>query len=820
MKKSLKHIITVLLAVCIMITGNGFCGIISVSAAAKPVISSRQALVIKNACTVKKGSRVKLQAESGGKDVTKKCTWKSSRKSVASVSRKGVLTAKKAGTAYITAKYKGKTSKKLKVVVETVTDPETGNPADPGNIYNPGGTSGDYTITYDKNSSDKGSKLNGPAAQSGSGEILKFSTTVTPASGKKFLGWYDAPTGGNRIYETYKPSGDMTLYAHYTDENVQKVEFVLGCNYGDTYSFMSKNGEDLLGYHWRDYNWLEQKTGGPMHRNDDGNVIWSHNYEVGDDKSSFAVDDMPVPEIPGYSFVGWYTKDQGKEENAFSGDKVDSNGNVSTDVVRLYARFSKKLTISFDDLRGGTYDNIVVDSYKSIKDCGQKLPKPDLPGATFLGWTMDADNHIYNWSKPIITEDSVFLNCIEWYGFMCSGCGGISKHRINRSYHCEYGCTVSAVNDNWHVFEETDHFTLYPVYKYQNVSFSFDPNGGYFPVGTYANNAALTFDGEYYDVNNSYESVGKMVNKRGGYPYGALYLPGHGEDAEGDLAGWPYGNGSKTFPVVRKRGYVFDKWVYKDAEGNEQPLTFETMITGNMTFYAKWNPGECGVYYDPSGGQITQEERDRVGLRPGNYYYITTESTIANDGKQMPVPVSSDGREFIGWYTGQGERVNAGTQILKDTTIYAHWGTKTDNKPETQKPSTDNDNSSNKDTDSNNKNETVHAADMAMTDMEWKPVDKNSNHYTVEYGGKGNPTGLGFTANVLPAALKDSARNVIWTSSNPDIISVTAGKEVIYSPNWFDYFEFGSDTGDVVLTATSEDNPDVKFDIHVTVAKK
>ena len=71
MKKSLKHIITVLLAVCIMITGNGFCGIISVSAAAKPVISSRQAPAIKNACTVKKGSRVKLQAESGGKESQK-----------------------------------------------------------------------------------------------------------------------------------------------------------------------------------------------------------------------------------------------------------------------------------------------------------------------------------------------------------------------------------------------------------------------------------------------------------------------------------------------------------------------------------------------------------------------------------------------------------------------------------------------------------------------------------------------------------------------------------------------------------------------------
>ena len=42
---------------------------------------------------------------------------------------------------------------------------------------------------------------------------------------------------------------------------------------------------------------------------------------------------------------------------------------------------------------------------------------------------------------------------------------------------------------------------------------------------------------------------------------------------------------------------------------------------------------------------------------------------------------------------------------------------------------------------------------MIITDMEWKPVDKTNNHYTAEYSGKGNQTGLGFTANVLPTAL-------------------------------------------------------------------
>ena len=131
-----------------------------------------------------------------------------------------MLTAKKAGTTYITIKYKGKTSKKLKVVVKANTKPAP----------KPDDTSGKgFTITYNKNSKNKSDKLKGSATQkikTASGEILKFSTSVIPATGKKFLGWYDAPTGGNRVYETYKPTSNMTLYAHYTDQNVQMAQCI------------------------------------------------------------------------------------------------------------------------------------------------------------------------------------------------------------------------------------------------------------------------------------------------------------------------------------------------------------------------------------------------------------------------------------------------------------------------------------------------------------------------------------------------------------------------------------------------------------------
>lgn len=201
----MKYIIkttSFLITLVILLTGIP---VTQVQAASKPVISSSQVKINKNYCSVKNGKKIKLAAKYRKKDITKKCTWKSSKKSVATISKAGVLTAKKAWTTYVTVKYKGKTSKKLKIVVKADTEPAS----DSDNTSSKG-----FIITYNKNSKNKPDKLNGPATQkitAASGEILKFSTTVTPASGKKFLGWYDAPAGGSRIYETYKPTDDMTL---------------------------------------------------------------------------------------------------------------------------------------------------------------------------------------------------------------------------------------------------------------------------------------------------------------------------------------------------------------------------------------------------------------------------------------------------------------------------------------------------------------------------------------------------------------------------------------------------------------------------------
>ncbi len=77
---------------------------------AKPVVKASKTVI-------SKGTKTNVKVTYGKKNVTSKAKFKTSNKKVATVSKKGVVTGKKAGTAYITATYKGRTSKKVKITV-------------------------------------------------------------------------------------------------------------------------------------------------------------------------------------------------------------------------------------------------------------------------------------------------------------------------------------------------------------------------------------------------------------------------------------------------------------------------------------------------------------------------------------------------------------------------------------------------------------------------------------------------------------------------------------------------------------------------------
>ena len=81
---------------------------------AAKTVKAKSVSLNKTVYTIKKGKKIKLKATvSPKKSTQKKIIWTSSNKKTATVTQKGTITAKKNGTAIITAKVKG-TNKKVK----------------------------------------------------------------------------------------------------------------------------------------------------------------------------------------------------------------------------------------------------------------------------------------------------------------------------------------------------------------------------------------------------------------------------------------------------------------------------------------------------------------------------------------------------------------------------------------------------------------------------------------------------------------------------------------------------------------------------------
>lgn len=394
--------------------------------------------------------------------------------------------------------------------------------------------------------------------------------------------------------------------------------------------------------------------------------VWTHNYVV-DEKSTFTVDDLPTPSIPGYEFKGWYTVDQSQNGDAptipfNSGVKIERGQAVDVSITRLYARFSKKITISFDDLHGGKYDDIVIDTYTSIKDAGFKLPVVDIPGTTFTGWSRNADlgGGVFSGS---VTNDTAFTNVFYAHGYQCSDINEESYFTIHYRdlvghWMQEHG-DGGAYNDE-DFYWESDHITLYPTYKTHRFPLPFDPKGGSF-LSAASQPVPVTVYKE--DVAGFKKGIGYMANMFADTAYGnGVSYVGHDE--------WKRGHGYTDMPKVTRKNYQFAGWYLDD----DTPFTYDTILVDDMYVYAKWNPGTCYVMFDPTDGTLTKDERDRVGLDGSWSYKVTTESMIGKDGKQLPVPVSSEGRAFEGWFTEDGEPFTLDTQILADTCVVAHWG--------------------------------------------------------------------------------------------------------------------------------------------------
>lgn len=121
-----------------------------------------------------------------------------------------------------------------------------------------------------------------------------------------------------------------------------------------------------------------------------------------------------------------------------------------------------------------------------------------------------------------------------------------------------------------------------------------------------------------------------------------------------------------------KTGYIFGGW-YTEPNGAGTEFTANTIITSNITVYAKWNSYKYIVTFD-------------TGILPGSCYINSFQRNKVIETKlvespclcveSLPPDPEVSGVFFAGWYTGlngSGDLFTSLTEVTENITIHARW---------------------------------------------------------------------------------------------------------------------------------------------------
>ena len=122
-----------------------------------------------------------------------------------------------------------------------------------------------------------------------------------------------------------------------------------------------------------------------------------------------------------------------------------------------------------------------------------------------------------------------------------------------------------------------------------------------------------------------------------------------------------------TLPTCSRTGYTFLGWYTASSGGTKISTT--TVVTKDITYYARWSINSYTLTFNPNGGTVTPTSKD---LEYNSAYGTLPTPTRASDAQYTYT--------FAGWYTAAtgGTQVTAATKMAaKDTTVYAHWTSNT-----------------------------------------------------------------------------------------------------------------------------------------------
>ena len=441
-----------------------------------------------------------------------------------------------------------------------------------------------------------GTDVSIPNATVDDGDALPLPADPT-RDGYRFLGWYDAETGGNRLDGTNAVTSDITVYARW-ERIIPTYTLSYDLNGGDgTITSITLNEGDKVKIPATDptrdghkfLGWFTAPDGGNKVTADtvvNGNMTvyaqWERiiptytvSYDLNGGDGTIAPtsvkegEKVAIPTDPtrdGYKFLGWFTTSTG-------GDKVTAdtvvNGNIT--VYAQWERIIPTYTVSYD-VNGGneSYSDATVSE-------GGKVTLPADPtrdGYKFLGWFTERNGGSEVSSDTVVTGNMTVH--ARWERIIPTYTVSYDVNGGNGSY------SPTTVKEGEKIALPAD-----PTREgYEFLGWFTAPTGGDKATDDTVVTGAMTLYAHWNEIKK---------------PFALTYDTDGGEHIDPVTLA----NGDKLpLPTPTRRGYTFLGW-YDAKDGGNRLTTGTSTISGNMTAYARWQKDSTGDNSNGNGNTNT-----------------------------------------------------------------------------------------------------------------------------------------------------------------------------------------------------------------------
>ena len=319
-----------------------------------------------------------------------------------------------------------------------------------------------------------------------------------------------------------------------------------------------------------------------------------------------------------FVFGGWFTDD-----NTFK-NQFDAKIPITADIT-LYAKWDvPEYTVTFDSKGGSEVKAVKVKKGGTIT----LPPDPTKTDFVFAGWFTD-DNTFKNQfdAKTVITANLTLY--AKW---------DVPEYTV--TFNSKGGSEVKAVK----------------VKKGGTITLPANPTKADFVFGgwfTDDNTFKNQFDAKTVITANL------TLYAKWDVPEYTVTFNSKGGSAVNAITNVKKGSTIALPPNPTKADFVFAGW-FTDDDTFKNQFDAKTVITANLTLYAKWDLPEYTVTFNSKGGSAVNAI---TNVKKG--------STIT-----LPPNPTKDGFTFDGWYTDDNtfkNQFDATTPVTADITLYAKW---------------------------------------------------------------------------------------------------------------------------------------------------